>query len=121
MVHEHPQRLELPVRGEYAQVLGADRGDRYRMGVVSVGLAAMAGVEHPGTGGQLGGHVDDALTGLEQALGQRTPGAKAALHGPLPVRPLADVLPHRRVAGLVGGEPARPEKVLASINDLDGR
>jgi hypothetical protein len=57
VVDQHPQRLELCVRRQHPQVLRADRGDRDRMGVVGVGLAAVPGVQQPYPGGQLGRHV----------------------------------------------------------------
>ena len=119
VVDKHPQRLELAVGGKDAQVLGADRGDRDRVRVVGVGLAAVAGVEEPCPGCELGGDIDDAFTGFQQALRQWAAHAEAAFDCPRPVRPLVHVLPHRREAGLVGGEPARPQEVLSLVDDLD--
>ncbi len=41
------------------------------MCVVGVGLAVVAGVEEPDSGGELGGHVDDLLAVLEEPLCER--------------------------------------------------
>jgi hypothetical protein len=119
VVDEHPQRLELAVGREDAQVLGADGGDRDRVRVVGVGLAAMAGVQQTCPGCELGGDVDDALAGLQQPLSQRATHPEAALDCPLSVRPLLHVFAHGREAGLVGSKPARSQDVLLLIDDLD--
>ena len=47
------------------------------------------------------------------------PAPLAALDRPDPVRPGLRVLPHRGVAGPVGGEPTRPEQLLVLVDDLD--
>ena len=120
-VGQHPHRLELAVDLEHPQVRGADGDDRDRVGVEGVGLAVVAGVEEPDPGGELGRHVDDVLAGLEQPLGERTSGTVGALDRPDPVRPGLGVGPHRRVAGLVGGEPSRAEQLLVLVDDLDRR
>jgi hypothetical protein len=118
-VDQHPQRLELDVIAQHPQVLGADRDHRDRVGVVCVGLAVVPGIEQPGAGGELGGHVDHLLTVGQQPLRQRPAGAVAALDRPHPLRPTGDVLAHRGIAGLVGTEPARRQHRLATINHLD--
>jgi hypothetical protein len=76
-------------------------------------------VEEPDLSGELGRDVDHILAGFEEALGERTPHSVGALDGPDPVRPDLRVLPHRGVAGLVGGEPAGPEELLVLVDDLD--
>src|SRR5262245_20930476 len=89
------------------------------MRVVSVGLAAVAGVQKPGARGELGRDVDHTFVGLQQPLGQRTAHAQAPLDCPHTVWPLAGVLPHRGVTAPVGGEPSRTEDVLALVDDLN--
>ena len=86
---------------------------------MGVGLAAVAGVEEPCPGCELGGDIDDAFTGFQQPLRQWTAHAEAAFDCPLPFLPSAHVLPHRREAGLVGGEPAGTQEVLSLVDDLD--
>ncbi|GGO70458.1 hypothetical protein GCM10012276_09080 [Nocardioides deserti] len=105
-VGEHPQRLELPVEPQHPQARRADCDCCDRVGIVGVGLAVMAGVEEPDSGGELRWDVDDLLAVLEQSLRERSPGAVASLHRPEPLRPRLGVLAHRAVAGAVGGEPA---------------
>ena len=82
---EHPEHLELRVDGQDPQVLGPDRGDRDRVRVVGVGLAAVPGVEQPGSGGELGRDVDDVLAGLEEALRERPADTTGAFDGPHPL------------------------------------
>jgi hypothetical protein len=72
-------------------MLGADRGDRDRVRVVGFGLPAVAGVEHPCPGGELGGHVDHVFPVGQESLRQRPAGAVAALDRPRPIRPRRDM------------------------------
>jgi hypothetical protein len=67
----------------------------------------------------LGRDVDDVLAALEESLGEWVAGAVAALDSSDPVGPAARVLPHRCVAGLVGGEATRAEQLLVLVDDLD--
>jgi hypothetical protein len=69
----HPQR----------QVLTDGDG----VGVGGVGLAALAGVEHPDPRRPSSPGLHDPFAFLDQALGQRTAGAVSALHRPHPVDP----------------------------------
>jgi hypothetical protein len=55
----------------------------------------------------------------KQPLGDMPTDALAALDRPRPLRPPARVIQHRREAGLVGGEPAVPDDLLAGGHDLD--
>lgn len=118
-VGEDPQRLELAVDLQHTQRGGADRDDRDRVRIERVGLPVVAGVEEPDPAGELGRDIDDLLTGLEQPLGQRSSHAVSAFDRPHPLRPGLRVGPHRRIAGLVGGEPTRSEQPLVVIDDLD--
>ena len=74
-----------------------------------------------GSGAELGRHVDDVLAVGEQPLRQRAAGAVAALDRPDPLPVGRDVFAHRRVAGLVGAEPAGRQDCLVVVDDLDRR
>jgi len=119
-VGEHPRGFEFAVDLQDTQSLGSDRDDRDRVSIARVGLAVVAGVEQPHPGSELGRHVQDALTGLQEPLGQWSTGAVGALHCPDPLRPGLGVGSHRGVAGLIGGEPTRAQPLLVVIDDLDG-
>ena len=73
MVDQHPQRLELTVRGEDAQTPGTNRSDRNRVRVVGIGLATMACVEQPCPGCELGGNINHSFADLHQSLGEWGP------------------------------------------------
>jgi hypothetical protein len=77
-VGQHPQGLQLGVMGQDAELLRADRSHRDRVRIVGVGLPAVAGVEHPNPGGQLGRDVDHVL-----AVGQ----SRCAKDRPAPLLP----------------------------------
>ena len=64
--------------------------------------------------------VDDLFAVFEESLRQRPTGAVAAFDRPHSVGPGFDVLAHRGVAGLVGGEPPRAKQLLVMVDDLDG-
>lgn len=102
------------------QLLRADRGNRDRVRVMSVGLPAVPGVEHPDPSGQLRRHVNHVLPVRREPQRQSPAGAVAALDRTCPLRPGHDVLAHRGVAGIVGGEPTGGEHLLMAIDDLDG-
>ena len=70
-VGEQPQHRGVVVAGDLAQPGVAHRHDRDRGGVDVVGLAAMAGVQQPCAGGELGGHVHNRLAGSDQLLGEQ--------------------------------------------------
>jgi hypothetical protein len=93
-VGQHSHRFELTVDLEHAQAPGADGDDRDRVGIACVGLAVVPGVEEPDPGGQLGRHVDDVFTGLEEPLRERTSRTVGALDCPDPVRPRLGIAPH---------------------------
>jgi hypothetical protein len=88
--------------------------------VDGVGLAALAGVEHPRPGGQLRGYVHHDLAVGDQTLSDVLADAVAALDRPDPVLMLPAELEHRLVAVTVGAEPASREDLLAVVDDLDG-
>jgi hypothetical protein len=80
----------------------------------------VAGVEETDPGGELRGDVDNLLAVFEESLRPWPNGAVAALDRPHSVGPGLDVLAHRGVAGLVGGEPSRAKPLLVIVDDLDG-
>jgi hypothetical protein len=67
-VDQQPQRDRGVIGAHTSQVRGAqgDQGDA--AGVDRVGLAALAGGEDPGSGGELGGHVYDGFAVGDKAL-----------------------------------------------------
>ena len=86
------------VGGDLPQPGGAQGGHRDAVGVDRVGLAALAGVEHPHLGGQLRRHVEDGFAVGDQALGDVPADAVAAFDGPDPIRVAAAGGQHRPVA-----------------------
>jgi hypothetical protein len=85
-----------------------------------VGLAAVAGGEHPDLRGQLRGHVEYGLAVVHEPMGDVLADAVAALDGPDPVGVLAAGGEHLRIADLVGAVPAHGEHLGAFVDDLDG-
>jgi hypothetical protein len=90
------------------------------VGVEGVGLAVVASVEETDPGGELRGDVDNLFAVFQESLRQWPPGAVAAVDRPHSVVPGFDVLAHRGVASLVGGEPSRAKQLLVMVDDLDG-
>ena len=79
----------------------------------------MAGVEQPYPGGQLGGPVDAAFTGLQRPLGKRSSGAVGALDRPDPNRMDAQVRPtSSHFRGATVTSPMNPDR-LAAVVDLN--
>jgi len=93
-----PAQVPVPLR-PYLQdrrvVIGPDlrggmraqRRDPHRQGVVGVVLARRARRRQPYPRAELGLHVQDALAGGDQLLGQQVPHAAGALDRPGPLRP----------------------------------
>jgi hypothetical protein len=84
-VGEYPQGFEFPVELQHPQGLGADRNCRDRVGIVGIGRTVVTGVDEPDPSSELRGDVDDLFAVFEQSLGERPPGAVAALDRPDPV------------------------------------
>lgn len=109
------------VERQDAQLLRADRGNRDRVHVMSVGLPAVPGVEHPDPGGQLRRHVNHVLP-VRQA-----PQRSRALPAPL-LPSIAHVRSGQATTCLrIAAEPALSvanptggEHLLMAIDDLDG-
>jgi len=81
-------------------LVGAHRGDRDRVGVVGVGLAAVSGVEHPARGGgRLRRNVAQVLAVGQQPLSQRPPRAVVAFDRPGPLSPGCELLERSFVIG----------------------
>ncbi|GAA4978812.1 hypothetical protein GCM10025331_87010 [Actinoplanes utahensis] len=120
-VDEQPQRHGGVVEVDLPQVVGAQRGDGDAVGVDRVGLAALAGSEHAGAGGQLRRHVEDGLAVGDQALGDVPADAAAAFNRPDAVGVFAAGGEHRLVAVAVGAEPALADRLLTLVHALDGR
>ena len=119
-----------PSAGLASRVTRADRGQQ-RLGLGGgqallrsargqlqqqlVQLAALAGGEHPGPGGQFRRDVDYLLAIGEQPGGEVPADAPATLNCPDAVRPLLGVLEHGRVAGAVGVEAAAASTVSLRV------
>jgi hypothetical protein len=81
-VHQQPQRYGGVIGGHRAQSGAAQLGDGHAVGVDRVGLAALAGVEHPHPRRQLGRHIQDSFAVGDQALGDVAADPGATLDGP---------------------------------------
>ena len=119
-VGQDPQHRKLLIVHNGPQPGHAGSGQRNRVRVGGVGLAALPGGEHPHPRRQLGGHIDDLLTIGEQPAGQVPADPLASFHRPDPLRPLLPLREHRRIPGGVGGEPPTAEDGLIPSHDLDG-
>jgi hypothetical protein len=84
--HAHHHQVLLDLHPDQARGPQGDQRDGVR--IDRVGLAAVAGGEHPHLRGQLGGHVKDGLAVVDQAVRQVPADAVAALDRPDPVREL---------------------------------
>ena len=84
-----------------------------------VGLAAVAGGEHPHLRGQLRRHVKDDLAVMDQAVRQMPADAVAALHRPDPVRELTRRGEHLGVSRRVRAVLPRRQHPGLLIDDLD--
>jgi hypothetical protein len=87
MAGQQVQHHRLVLDADGPQPGGATGGDRDRDGVVGVGLAAVAGGQHPHPGSQLGRHVQHLLAVGDQPLGERPADAVRALDRPMSVVP----------------------------------
>ena len=97
-----------------ARPIGAQRGDRDRQGVVGVVLVRPSRAQHPHPRRQRGRHIDDALAGGDELLGQQIAEPAGGLDRPRPRRRTAPPTP---AAGRLGGAslapsawPARPRR-----------
>jgi hypothetical protein len=120
-VGEHAQHLQVRIEANLHQVRGAQRDHRHRMRVDRVGLAAVAGGEHPHLSRQLRRHVQHHLAVVHQPVGDVLANAVAAPHRPDPLGAAPAGGAHGGVAGRVGGVPARREHPAAVVDDLDRR
>ena len=110
---EQPQDLRGVVGSHHLQVPGPQPGDRDRVGVGVVGLAAAATTQRTDPGRQPRRHVEDRLTLGDQPLRQPGTHTAGALDRPHPVAVGAGERLHRPVAGPVVGEPLLGQHPLA--------
>jgi hypothetical protein len=89
------------------------------MSVGGAGLAALAGVEHPGPGGQFGGDVQHPHSAGQQPLRQRPPDPVGAFHRPHPLRQLPGISQQLLVAARISAEPALGPQNLPAVPGLD--
>ena len=87
-VDQHPHHHQVVVDLNPDQVRGAQRDHRHRVRIHRVGLAAVAGGEHPHLRGQLRGHVDHGLAVMDQPMRDVLADAVATLDRPDPIRVL---------------------------------
>jgi hypothetical protein len=116
---QHPQHHQLRIRGDLSQSLvpQGDHDDRVRAG--SVSLAALAGIEHPGPGGELGRHIQHPLAAGQQPLRQRAADPVRTFHRPDALRPLPGDLQQLAVTAGLSAEPARGPQDLPAVPGLD--
>jgi hypothetical protein len=114
------QHRELGVTGDRAQPPHAGGGQRDRVRVGGIGLAALPGSEHPRAGRQLGRHIHHLLTIGQQPVRQMPADPLASLDRPDPLRPVLRLREHRPVPGGVGGIPSTLPDGLITGHDLDG-
>ena len=119
-VGEHAHHHQVIIDLDLHQARAAQRDHRDRVRIDRIGLAAVAGGEHPDLRRQLRRHVEHRLTVVDQAVRDVLADAVAALDRPHPVSEPAARGEHLRVAGLVGAEPAqlpapRPRSSTTSI------
>jgi hypothetical protein len=81
----------LLVVDDRPQPIHPHRDQRDRLRIVRVGLAALAGVEHPQAGRQLRRYVDHGLASGHEPARDVMADPAAALHRPQPVGPLLGV------------------------------
>ena len=89
------------------------------MRVRGVGLAALASIEDPGPGSELGWHIQHPLAAGQQALRERAADPVRPFHGPYPLRPLPGDLKQLVIAAGVGTELARSPQDLPVVPGLD--
>jgi hypothetical protein len=89
------------------------------VGVDRVGLAALAGIEHPHPRRQLRRHVQDGFPVGDQTLGDVPADPGATLDRPHPPGELAARGKHLLVAGSVRAVPAFGQYPLLLVDDLD--
>ena len=83
----HLQHRRVVLGGHLAAVLGPQRRDRHRQGIVRVVLVRVPGLQQPHPGRQLRLHVQDPLAGGDELLGQQPAQPGSALDRPGPLRP----------------------------------
>ncbi|HEY5358041.1 MAG TPA: hypothetical protein VIJ82_10240 [Streptosporangiaceae bacterium] len=118
-VSQDPQHRELLVIDGRAQPLHAGRGQRDRVRVGGIGLAALPCREQPRAGRQLGWHIHHMLTIGQKPVRDVPADALASLNRPHPLRPVPGLRQHRRIPGGVGGMPALASDGLIAGHDLD--
>jgi hypothetical protein len=84
-----------------------------------VGLAAVAGGEHPHLRRELRWHVDHRLTVVDQPVREVLADAVAALDRPQPIRILTASVEHRVVPGLVCAVSTHRQNPAAVVDDFD--
>ena len=118
-VTQHPQHHQFRIGAEFPQSLVAQRDHHNRVRVRGISLTALAGVEDACPGGQLGGHIQHALSIGQEPLRYRAPDPVSSLNGPDPLRPLTRDFQQLAIAAGLGAEPARCPQDLPVVPSLD--
>jgi hypothetical protein len=117
-ISQQPQGDQLAVDPDFSQLLGADGNHGDGVGVGGVGLAAVAGGEHPCSRREFRRHIQHALAVGDEPLRDVPADAVAAFDRPNPPRPPASSRQHLLVAVPVGAEPATAEYLLPLVEHL---
>jgi len=118
-VGEHAHHHQVLVHLHPDQTGAAQRDHGHRVRVDRVGLAAVAGGEHPHLRGQFRRHIHHDLPVVHQPVREVFADAVAALDRPDPVGILPPAGEHLGVAGPVRAEPAHGQYPGAFVDDLD--
>jgi hypothetical protein len=102
--------------GDGAQVLGPERGNSDRAGVVGVVLVDVAGGQQPHARAQFGWHVKHSFARRDQLLGQQVAEPTGALNSPGPLGPLGR--PRTQLLDLVSRR-AHPQLAERSLLVVD--
>jgi hypothetical protein len=100
-VGQHAQHGQLSVDLDSVKVGSVQRGDRDRMRVDRIGLAAVTRGEHPHLCRQLRRHVQHGLTVVHETVREVSTNAVAALDRPHPLGKPPTGLDHLGIAPLI--------------------
>jgi hypothetical protein len=118
-VDQHAHHNQIRVGLDADQVRGTQRRQSHGIRVDGVGLAAVAGREHPHLRRELRRHIQDGLAVMDQPVRDVPADTVTALHCPYPVGEPAPGRQHLGVAGLIGAEFTGPDLVASIVDNFD--